>query len=63
MVADLDPLGIIKNPIHNQLGLQRRANELVTRKYFEFDESDMEKEFTLPPTTVIGGKNKQMKLR
>lgn len=63
MVADLDPLGIISYPVRTDLGVPMRANESVTRKYLKFQKSDLEKQFKLPDTTLIGGAKKSMKLK
>lgn len=64
MVADLDPLGIITHPLNTSAGITRRANDSVTRHYFDFIESDMDREFLLPDITRIGGNDEKMlKLR
>lgn len=63
LVADLDPLGIISYPVCTDLGVPMRANESVTRKYLKFQKSDLEKQFQLPDSTLIGGANKSMKLK
>lgn len=63
LVADLDPLGIISYPVRTELGIPMRANESVTRKYLKFQKSDLEKQFKLPASTLIGGGNKSMKLK
>lgn len=64
LVADLDPLGIVQSPVVNQLGVDRRANELVLRVYDRsITAADMERELMLPSITYIGGKAKSMKLK
>lgn len=63
LVADLDPLGITSIPIKDDHGVKRRADESVTKNYFDFNASDMEKEFVLPGSTFIGGSNRTLKLR
>lgn len=63
LVADLDPLGIISYPVRTDLGVPMRANESVTRKYLKFQKSDLEKQFQLPSSTLIGGADKTMKLK
>lgn len=62
-VADLDPLGITTVPVKEDHGIKRRADESVTKNYFDFSASDMEKEFLLPQSTFIGGSKKTLKLR
>lgn len=64
LVADLDPLGIIQHPVTEMAGIKRRANDLVTRDYAsQFQPRDMDRMFTLPAMTYIGGKEKRLKLR
>lgn len=63
MVADLDPLGIITHPSVTEAGITRHATDSVTRQYFDFQSSDMDREFHLPEATKIGGKEKTLKLR
>lgn len=63
LVADLDPLGITTISIKEDHGIKRRADESVTKNYFDFSASDMDKEFFLPPSTFIGGTNNKLKLR
>lgn len=62
-VADLDPLGITTISVKEDHGIKRRADESVTKNYFDFNASDMEKEFFLPQSTFIGGSRKTLKLR
>lgn len=62
-VADVDPLGITTVPVKEDHGIKRRADESVTKNYFDFIASDMEKEFLLPQSTFIGGSKKTLKLR
>lgn len=63
LVADLDPLGITTISVKEDHGIKRRADESVTKNYFDFSAGEMEKEFFLPPSTFIGGSKKTMKLR
>lgn len=63
LVADLDPLGITSISVKDDHGVKRRADESVTKNYFDFSASDMEKEFFLPASTFIGGPNRTLKLR
>lgn len=63
LVADLDPLGITTISVKEEHGIKRRADESVTKNYFDFSASDMDKEFLLPPSTFIGGSRKKLKLR
>ncbi|XP_037040337.1 2-oxoglutarate dehydrogenase, mitochondrial isoform X1 [Bradysia coprophila] len=63
LVADLDPLEITTAQVKEVAGIHRRANENVTRKYFNFDEKDMDRVFKLPSTTFIGGSEKALPLR
>lgn len=63
LAADLDPLGITTVSIKDDHGIKRRADESVTKNYFDFTASDMDKEFVLPPSTFIGGTKKTLKLR
>lgn len=63
LAADLDPLGITTVSVKEDHGIKRRADESVTKNYFDFSASDMEKEFVLPPSTFIGGSRKTLKLR
>lgn len=63
LVADLDPLGITTTSVKEDHGIKRRADESVTKNYFDFSASDMDKEFFLPPSTFIGGTKKALKLR
>ncbi|KAG4079658.1 hypothetical protein HA402_010438 [Bradysia odoriphaga] len=61
--ADLDPLGITTIAVREEHGVKRRADESVTKNYFNFSASDMDKEFYLPPSTFIAGSRKTLKLR
>lgn len=63
LAADLDPLGITTISIKEDHGIKHRADEFVTKKYFNFSASEMEQEFFLPPVTYIGGSEKKLKLR
>lgn len=61
--ADLDPLGITTIDVIDEHGVKRRADESVTKNYFNFSASDMDREFFLPPSTFIAGSRKTLKLR
>ncbi|CAH4019918.1 unnamed protein product [Pieris brassicae] len=62
LAADLDPLGITSANLP-QLGMRASSSELIMRKYFNFDEADMDRVFKLPSTTFIGEKEKALPLR
>ncbi|KAL0892292.1 hypothetical protein ABMA27_015465 [Loxostege sticticalis] len=62
LAADVDPLGITTANLP-QLGMRAPASELIMRKYFKFDEADMDRVFKLPSTTFIGEKEKALPLR
>ncbi|XP_045493690.1 2-oxoglutarate dehydrogenase, mitochondrial isoform X2 [Colias croceus] len=62
LAADVDPLGI-KTANLPQLGMRAPNSELIMRKYFNFDEADMDRVFKLPSTTFIGEKEKALPLR
>ncbi|XP_028167079.1 2-oxoglutarate dehydrogenase, mitochondrial isoform X2 [Ostrinia furnacalis] len=62
LAADVDPLGITTANLP-QLGLRAPSSELIMRKYFKFDEADMDRVFKLPSTTFIGEKEKALPLR
>lgn len=61
--ADLDPLGITTIDVTEEHGVKRRADASVTKNYFNFTASDMDREFFLPPSTFIAGSRKTLKLR
>lgn len=63
LAADLDPLGITTSTVKEEHGIKRRADASVTKGYFNFTASDMDKEFFLPPSCFIGGSKKVLKLR
>lgn len=64
LVADLDPLGIIHAPLIDECGIQRKANNLVLRKYFDLSPADMDRDIVLhKPLTFIAGHEKSLKLR
>lgn len=64
LIADLDPLGI-QNP--DSAKLQGTANlppAIVVREYLKgITEADMNKEFLLTRSTMIGGEKKSLPLR
>ncbi|XP_038210140.1 2-oxoglutarate dehydrogenase, mitochondrial isoform X2 [Zerene cesonia] len=62
LAADVDPLGITTANLP-QLGMRAPNSELIMRKYFNFDEADMDRVFKLPSTTFIGEKEKALPLR
>ncbi|VVC92902.1 unnamed protein product [Leptidea sinapis] len=62
LAADVDPLGITTANLP-QLGMRAPSSELIMRKYFNFDEADMDRVFKLPSTTFIGEKEKALPLR
>ncbi|XP_043268320.1 2-oxoglutarate dehydrogenase, mitochondrial isoform X5 [Venturia canescens] len=63
LVADLDPLGIMRNDlIHTHYAARKGAPERVLRQYM-LEDSDMDRVFKLPSTTFIGGKEKSLPLR
>ncbi|XP_072766090.1 2-oxoglutarate dehydrogenase complex component E1 isoform X2 [Anoplolepis gracilipes] len=63
LVADLDPLGIMQTDlIHTHYAARKGSPEQVLRQYM-LEESDMDRVFTLPGTTFIGGKEKSLPLR
>ncbi|XP_050343048.1 2-oxoglutarate dehydrogenase complex component E1 isoform X2 [Nymphalis io] len=62
LAADVDPLGI-KTANLPELGMRAPRSELIMRKYFNFDEADMDRVFKLPSTTFIGEKEKALPLR
>ncbi|XP_047526677.1 2-oxoglutarate dehydrogenase, mitochondrial isoform X2 [Vanessa atalanta] len=62
LAADVDPLGI-KSANLPELGMRAPRSELIMRKYFNFDEADMDRVFKLPSTTFIGEKEKALPLR
>ncbi|XP_053602560.1 2-oxoglutarate dehydrogenase complex component E1 isoform X2 [Plodia interpunctella] len=62
LAADLDPLGITTANLP-ELGMRAPRSELIMRKYFNFDEADMDRVFKLPSTTFIGEKEKALPLR
>ncbi|XP_034950537.1 2-oxoglutarate dehydrogenase, mitochondrial isoform X5 [Chelonus insularis] len=62
LVADLDPLGIMRNDVHTHYAARKGSPELVLRQYM-LEESDMDRVFKLPSTTFIGGKEKSLPLR
>ncbi|XP_063975177.1 2-oxoglutarate dehydrogenase complex component E1 isoform X2 [Diachasmimorpha longicaudata] len=63
LVADLDPLGIMRDDlVHTHYASRKGAPERVLRQYM-LEESDMERVFKLPSTTFIGGKEKSLPLR
>ncbi|XP_063839469.1 2-oxoglutarate dehydrogenase complex component E1 isoform X2 [Ostrinia nubilalis] len=62
LAADVDPLGITTANLP-QLGMRAPSSELIMRKYFKFDEADMDRVFKLPSTTFIGEKEKALPLR
>ncbi|XP_047020828.1 2-oxoglutarate dehydrogenase, mitochondrial isoform X2 [Helicoverpa zea] len=62
LAADVDPLGITTANLP-QLGMRGPSSELIMRKYFNFDEADMDRVFKLPSTTFIGEKEKALPLR
>ncbi|XP_013141239.1 PREDICTED: 2-oxoglutarate dehydrogenase, mitochondrial isoform X2 [Papilio polytes] len=62
LAADVDPLGITTANLP-ELGMRAPSSELIMRKYFNFDEADMDRVFKLPSTTFIGEKEKALPLR
>ncbi|XP_026729993.1 2-oxoglutarate dehydrogenase, mitochondrial isoform X2 [Trichoplusia ni] len=62
LAADVDPLGITTAKLPD-LGMRAPSSELIMRKYFNFDEADMDRVFKLPSTTFIGEKEKALPLR
>ncbi|XP_026751043.1 2-oxoglutarate dehydrogenase complex component E1 isoform X2 [Galleria mellonella] len=62
LAADVDPLGITTANLP-ELGMRAPNSELIMRKYFKFDEADMDRVFKLPSTTFIGEKEKALPLR
>ncbi|XP_063532158.1 2-oxoglutarate dehydrogenase complex component E1 isoform X3 [Cydia strobilella] len=62
LAADMDPLGITTGDLP-ALGMRALRSELIMRKYFNFDEADMDRVFKLPSTTFIGEKEKALPLR
>lgn len=62
LTADLDPLGITTAQLP-ALGNRAANSESVMRKYFKFDDSDMDRVFKLPSTTFIAEKEKALPLR
>ncbi|CAK1604059.1 unnamed protein product [Parnassius mnemosyne] len=62
LAADVDPLGITTAELP-ALGMRALGSELIMRKYFNFDEADMDRVFKLPSTTFIGEKEKALPLR
>nr|XP_034824375.1 2-oxoglutarate dehydrogenase, mitochondrial isoform X1 [Maniola hyperantus]XP_034824376.1 2-oxoglutarate dehydrogenase, mitochondrial isoform X1 [Maniola hyperantus]XP_034824377.1 2-oxoglutarate dehydrogenase, mitochondrial isoform X1 [Maniola hyperantus] len=62
LAADVDPLGITTANLP-ALGMRAPNSELIMRKYFNFDEADMDRVFKLPSTTFIGEKEKALPLR
>jgi 2-oxoglutarate dehydrogenase E1 component len=63
LVADLDPLGIMRTDlVHTHYAARKGAPERVLRQYM-LEESDMDRVFKLPSTTFIGGKDKSLPLR
>ncbi|XP_068630542.1 2-oxoglutarate dehydrogenase complex component E1 isoform X2 [Battus philenor] len=62
LAADVDPLGITTANLP-ELGMRAPRSELIMRKYFNFDEADMDRVFKLPSTTFIGEKEKALPLR
>ncbi|XP_049866076.1 2-oxoglutarate dehydrogenase complex component E1 isoform X2 [Pectinophora gossypiella] len=62
LAADVDPLGITTANLP-ALGMRAPRSELIMRKYFNFDEADMDRVFKLPSTTFIGEKEKALPLR
>ncbi|XP_058799660.1 2-oxoglutarate dehydrogenase complex component E1 isoform X4 [Phymastichus coffea] len=63
LVADLDPLGIMRTDlIHTHYAARKGSPEQVLRQYM-LEESDMDRVFKLPSTTFIGGKEKSLPLR
>ncbi|XP_014239048.1 2-oxoglutarate dehydrogenase, mitochondrial isoform X2 [Trichogramma pretiosum] len=63
LVADLDPLGIMRTDlIHTHYAARKGSPEQVLRQYM-LEESDMDRVFKLPSTTFIGGKDKSLPLR
>ncbi|XP_039748791.1 2-oxoglutarate dehydrogenase, mitochondrial isoform X2 [Pararge aegeria] len=62
LAADVDPLGITTAKLP-ALGMRAPNSELIMRKYFNFDEADMDRVFKLPSTTFIGEKEKALPLR
>ncbi|XP_063379306.1 2-oxoglutarate dehydrogenase complex component E1 isoform X3 [Cydia fagiglandana] len=62
LAADMDPLGITTANLP-ALGTRALGSELIMRKYFNFDEADMDRVFKLPSTTFIGEKEKALPLR
>ncbi|XP_014295480.1 2-oxoglutarate dehydrogenase complex component E1 isoform X2 [Microplitis demolitor] len=63
LVAELDPLGIMRNDaVHTHYAARKGAPELVLRQYM-LEETDMDRVFKLPSTTFIGGKDKSLPLR
>ncbi|XP_047986707.1 2-oxoglutarate dehydrogenase, mitochondrial isoform X2 [Leguminivora glycinivorella] len=65
LAADVDPLGITTAnlPALGMRGPRSEQSELIMRKYFNFDEADMDRVFKLPSTTFIGEKEKALPLR
>ncbi|XP_059048420.1 2-oxoglutarate dehydrogenase complex component E1 isoform X1 [Achroia grisella] len=62
LAADVDPLGITTANLP-ELGMRAPNSELIMRKYFKFDEADMDRVFKLPSTTFIGEKEKALPLK
>ncbi|XP_074102450.1 oxoglutarate dehydrogenase Nc73EF isoform X5 [Cotesia typhae] len=63
LVAELDPLGIMRtDAVHTHYAARKGAPELVLRQYM-LEETDMDRVFKLPSTTFIGGKEKSLPLR
>lgn len=62
LAADVDPLRITTANLP-ELGMRAPRSELIMRKYFNFDEADMDRVFKLPSTTFIGEKEKALPLR
>lgn len=62
-MADLDPLGIIKQPSRTDLGVEMRVTDAVTRYPLKITINDMDKEMKLPPSTLIGGDEPSLPLK
>uniref|UniRef100_A0A915EQU5 2-oxoglutarate dehydrogenase, mitochondrial n=1 Tax=Ditylenchus dipsaci TaxID=166011 RepID=A0A915EQU5_9BILA len=56
-IADLDPLGI------NSADLDDTIPRELELDFYGFSESDLDREFVLPPTTFIGGDRNRLTLR
>ncbi|CAF3876722.1 unnamed protein product [Adineta steineri] len=56
-IAQLDPLGLSSVDLDAE-----KPNEL-TLKFYNFNESDLDRKFLLPPITFIGGQDKELSLR